>query len=332
MARYNRQTEGLQLVHEFANQVNNRNFLITGPTPGGLGAETATSLAAERPAMIILVGRSQAKAQSTIDAIKSVNADVKVKFVEAELSSLESVRAAAQTILDDNEITKVDVVINNAAVMASPQMQTEDGLDYQLAINHLSHFVLTNKIMPKILAAGPGARIVSVSSSGHRYTGVRFQDPNFTEAGSYKEFASYGQAKTANILYAVELNKRFASRGIDARAYAPTPGSVATNLQVYTKALGDKAIEIYDDAAWKINGISMAQTRIRDPTKTLQQGSASLIRAAIDPNLVKEEGVFIDDANLKTDPKDIKPWAIDPESAEKLWKLSEELVGEKFDI
>ncbi|KAI8950938.1 putative retinol dehydrogenase 12 [Xylaria longipes] len=322
--------DDVELVHEFANQVKNRNFLITGPTPGGLGAETAISLAAEHPAILILVGRSQAKAQPTIDAIKSVNADVKVKFIEAELSSLKSVRSAAQTILDDNEITKIDVVINNAAVMACPQMKTEDGLDYQFAINHLSHFVLTNKIMPKILAAGPGARIVSVSSSGHRFTGVRFHDPNFTEPGSYKEFASYGQAKTANILYAVELNKRLASRGI--HAYAPTPGSVSTNLGVYMKDLGDKAMEILDESAWKINGISLAETFVRDPVKTLQQGSASLIRAAIDPNLINEEGIFINDVNLATDPKDIKSWAMDPELAEECWKLSEKLVGEKFDI
>ncbi|KAI1188744.1 NAD(P)-binding protein [Nemania serpens] len=330
MAAYDRNTNGLDLVHKFADQVENRTFLITGPTPGGLGAETAISLAAERPATIILVGRSQVKAQPTIDAIRDVNTDVKIKFVEAELSSLKSVRAAAQNILDDPEIPKIDVIINNAAVMACPQMQTEDKLDYQFAINHLSDFVLTNRIMPKILAAGPGARIVNVSSSGHRYTGIRFQDPNFTEPGSYKEFASYGQAKTANILYAVELNRRLASRGI--HAYAPTPGSVSTNLQDYMKALGDRTMEVLNDVAFKVNGISIAESRARDPPKSLQQGSASLIRAAIDPTLVDEEGVFIDDSNLTTDPNVIKSWATDPELAKQCWKLSEELVSETFDI
>ncbi|KAI0815949.1 NAD(P)-binding protein [Xylaria sp. FL0064] len=214
--------------------------------------------------------------------------------------------------------------------MACPQMQTEDGLDYQFGINHLSQFVLTNKLMPKILAAAPGARIVNVSSSGHRYTGVRFHDPNFTEPGSYKEFASYGQSKTANILYAVELNKRLGSRGV--HAYAPTPGSVGTNLQSYVAALGDRAMELFEDASQKINGCSIAETRARDPAKTLQQGSASLIRAAIDPNLVNEEGVFLNNANLTTDPTDVRPWATDPELAEKCWALSEQLVGEKFDI
>ncbi|KAI0525979.1 putative retinol dehydrogenase 12 [Xylaria bambusicola] len=330
MSAYDRNTEGLELVHKLANNVKDRNFLITGPTPGGLGAETAISIAAGKPAMIILVGRSQAKAQPTIDAIKAVDPNSKVKFVVAELSSLKSVRTAAQTILNDNEISKIDVVINNAAVMASPQMKTEDGLDYQFEINHLSQFVLTNTIMPKILAAGPGARIVNVTSSGHRYTGVRLHDPNFTEPGSYSEFAGYGQAKTANILYSVELNKRLASRGI--HAYAPHPGSISTNLQVYLQALGGNAMQVLDDASWKVNGCSMEDTRKRDPTKTLQQGCASLIRAAIDSDLVNEEGVFINDVNLTTDPKDVKPWATDPELAEKCWKLSEELVGEKFDI
>ncbi|KAI0406073.1 putative retinol dehydrogenase 12 [Xylaria palmicola] len=330
MGSYDRSTEGLQLVHQFANQVRNRIFLITGPTPGGLGAETAISLAAESPAMIILLGRSQAKAQPTIDAIKAVNARTKVKFVEVELSSLRSVRAAAQAILDDDEIAKVDVVINNAAVMASPYAQTEDGLESQLAIDHLSHFVLANRIMPKILAAAPGARIVSVSSSAHRYTGVRFHDPNFAEPGAYGEFAAYGQAKTANVLFAVALNRRLAPRGV--RAYAPTPGSVATNLQAQVAALGDRAMALFDEAAWRVNGCSIAESRARDPAKTLQQGCASFIRAAIDPDLVNEEGVFIDDTNLTTDPEVVKPWATDSELAEKCWKLSEELVGEKFDF
>lgn len=107
--------------------------------------------------MLIVVGRSAEKAQATIDAIKGVNADVKAKFVEADLTSLKSVRKAAQIIREDTEIAKIDVVINNAAVMATPFKLTEDGLESQLQANHLDHFLLTNKLTPKILAAGPGA-------------------------------------------------------------------------------------------------------------------------------------------------------------------------------
>ncbi|KAI2620059.1 NAD(P)-binding protein [Hypoxylon sp. NC1633] len=329
---YDRNCEGLQLVHKFADQVKGRTFLMTGPTPGGIGAETVTSLAAGSPAMIILVGRSLSKAQATIDAIKAVNANVKTKFVEADLASLKSVRKAARVILDDAEIPKIDVVINNAAVMATPFQLTEDKIELQLQANHLGHFVLTNTIMPKILAAGPGARLVNVSSSGHRYTGVRFEDPNYTEPGSYSEFGSYGQSKSANILYAVGLNKRLAPRGI--RAYAVHPGSISTNLQVHLNSgEQDKVTAMIDEVARKVyGGKSIDEIRLSDPVKTLQQGCGTTIRAALDPTLVREEGVFLMDTHITTDPNMVKPWATDAELAEKLWALSEQLVGEKFVI
>ncbi|KAI1481994.1 NAD(P)-binding protein [Daldinia eschscholtzii] len=331
MPTYDRNTEGLALVHQFADQVKGRTFLLTGPSPGGIGAETVTSLAAESPALLILVGRSPEKVQTVIDAIKNVNPSVKIKFVQADLSSIKSVRKAAQTILDDPEITKIDVVINNAAVMACPFELTEDKLELQFQANHLGHFILTNKIIPKVIAAGPGARIVNLSSSGHRFTGVRFEDPNFTEPGSYSEFASYGQSKSANILYAVALNKRLASRGI--RAYAVHPGSIQTNLQQYVKQMDSAHLaKIMDEAAKKVMGRTLAEQRAADPYKTLQQGCGTTLRAALDPDLVKEEGVFLQNTNLTTDPNEVKEWATDPELAEKLWKLSEDLVGEKFDI
>ncbi|KAI1463111.1 NAD(P)-binding protein [Daldinia caldariorum] len=331
MSTYDRNTEGLALVHQFADEVKGRTFLLTGPSPGGIGAETVISLAAESPALLILVGRSPEKVQTVIDSIKNVNPSVKTKFVQADLSSIKSVRKAAQTILDDPEIAKIDVVINNAAVMATPFELTEDKIELQLHANHLGHFILTNKIAPKVVAAGPGARIVNLSSSGHRYAGVRFEDPNFTEPGSYSEFTSYGQSKSANILYAVALNKRLAARGV--RAYAVHPGSILTNLQHYVKQMdGARLAALMDEAAQKVAGKTLAEYRAADPHKTLQQGCSTTLRAALDPDLVEEEGVFLQDTKLTTDPKAVRDWATDPELAEKLWKLSEDLVGEKFDI
>ncbi|KAI0013860.1 NAD(P)-binding protein [Xylariaceae sp. FL0662B] len=335
MAKFTRDTEGLELVHKFANQVRGRTFLLTGPTPGGLGAESVISLAAESPAMIILVGRSLTKAQPTIDAIKGVDSSIKVKFVEVDLASLRSVRKGAQAILDDSEITHIDVFINNAAVMACPFKRTEDGFEYQFAANHLGHFVLTNKIMPKILAAlrsdRPAPRLVFVASSGHRYTGLRLSDPNFTEPGSYSPINAYGQSKTAMILYAVSLNRRLGSHGI--RTYTLHPGGAATGLQAHAQALtGEQALALFEDASQRINGCSLAESRARDPWKTLQQGCATTVRAALDPDLVREKGVYLEHCNLTMDPKLIKDWATDPELAEKGWALSEELVGEKFDI
>ncbi|KAI0161137.1 NAD(P)-binding protein [Hypoxylon sp. FL1284] len=332
MATYTRETEGLTLVHKFADQVKGRTFLLTGPSPGGIGAETLLSLATESPALLILVGRSAAKAQATVDAIRKVNAGVKTKFVQADFASLRSVRAAAQAILDDAEITKIDVVINNAAVMATPFALTEDKLELQLQSNHLGHFVLTNKILPKVVAAGPGARVVCVSSVGHRMGGVRFEDPNFAEPGAYTSFDSYAQSKSANVLYAVALNRRLlASRGV--RAFAVHPGNIVTNLQDHLNALpADQVAAVYEDVAQRMHGKSFGQLLETDPMKSLQQGCGTTLRAALDPELLREEGVYLSDTVLTSDPAVVKSFATDPEIAEKLWKLSEELVGEKFDI
>ncbi|KAI0165515.1 NAD(P)-binding protein [Xylariaceae sp. FL1272] len=307
---YSRNTLALDLVHEFSGQVKGRSFLLTGPSPGSIGAECVVSLAAEAPAMLILLGRSKVKIQPTIDAVKAVDAKIEIRTVEVELSSLDSVRAAAKTILYDDSITKIDVVINNAGIMACPKKLTRDGIESQFAINHLSHFLLTNLIMPKI--QHPGGRLINVTSSAHRYQGVRFLDPNFSAPDSYSEFGAYGQAKSANILFSVALNQRLAARGV--RAFAPTPGSVHTGLQDHVKALGDRAQALYEEAAWKVSGMSMDKLRQLEPVstwpeghyvKTLQQGSATIIRAALDPNLVYQEGIYVEDANLAI--SDIRP-------------------------
>ncbi|KAK9773548.1 hypothetical protein AB5N19_11023 [Seiridium cardinale] len=330
MAKYDAYTEGLSLVHYFADKVKGRTFLLTGPSKGGIGAETVISLAHGAPAIIILLGRSLDKIQPTIDSIKEINDTIKVKFVKVDLASLSSTRTAAETILADDEIVHIDVVIDNAAVMACAYQKTEDGFELQLAANYLGHFVLTNTIIPKILAAGPGGRIVIVSSSGHRYNPFRSFDPNSDIPGSYGEFAAYGSSKSAMILYAVALNQRLASRGV--HAYGLHPGSISTNLQDHVKALGPAAMDIMDDGSWRVMGMSIAKFRATSPTKTLQQGCATTLRAALDPHLVEEDGVYLEDSNLVTDTRLIKEWASDPELAEKCWKLSEEMVRQKFDF
>ncbi|KAI1458018.1 NAD(P)-binding protein [Annulohypoxylon moriforme] len=218
--------------------------------------------------------------------------------------------------------------------MATPFELTEDGFELQFAASHLGHFVLTNTILPKVLAAGPGARIIPLTSSGHRYSGVRFNDPNFTEPGSYTRYDAYGQAKSAVILYAVALNKRLsASSRTGVRAYAVHPGSIQTNLQSHVmKVPAAELAQMMEDAAERVMGMSIDEYRRTNPWLTLQQGCATTLRAALDPELVEREGVYLQDCELNTDPKWIKEWATDPELAEKLWALSEELVGEKFDV
>ncbi|KAB5535196.1 short-chain dehydrogenase [Coniochaeta sp. 2T2.1] len=332
--KYGFETEGLELVNRFSDQVKDRIFLITGPSAGGIGGETATSLAAGHPAMLILLGRSQSRVQPVIDAITSTSPSTTVKFVQVDLSVLPSVRAAAATILSDPEIPRIDVLINNAAIMASPLARTPEGFESQFASGHLGHFVLTNLLLlPKILAAGTaapggGRRIINVSSVGNRMHPVRWADPNWTEPGSYDPWDAYGQTKTANILFTIALNRRLADAGHtpeEVKAYALHPGSIPSNLQVHL----NRAPELREVAVRKTfrGGPNPIKSR-----KTLQQGCATTLRAALDPGLPGEEGMWLVDAELSTDPTWVESWSLDKGDAERLWELSEGLVGEKFGL
>ena len=158
-------------------RANKNSVLITGPSEGGIGAETATSLAAGSPELLVLAGRSLGKIQPVIDRIKAINPEVRTTFISLDLSSLASVREAAASINDNVE--KIDVLINNAAVMACPYSKTVDGIECQFGTNHVGHFLLTNLIVPKILAAGTGARIVNVSSVSHQEANVNLDDYNY---------------------------------------------------------------------------------------------------------------------------------------------------------
>ncbi|KAK0722111.1 hypothetical protein B0T26DRAFT_749562 [Lasiosphaeria miniovina] len=324
MSNYGSHTNGTELVSDFSARVDGRTFLITGPSQGGIGAETAVSLAHAKPAMLILLGRSLERIQPVIDAVRALNTSVQVKFVLVDLASLDSVREAADTILADASIPHIDVVINNAALMACPFELSKDGLEMQLAAGFLGHFVLTNRLLPKILAAPPGARIVNVSSIGNRAGGIRWDDPNFTAEtpDKYDTWAAYGQAKTACVLYSIELNRRLSKSTPGVRSYSLNPGAVGTNLG---RTLTPELIRI---ATIRI----MGREDYMPAFKTLQQGCATTLRAALDPTLEAEDGVYLNDCQLTTDPAWIAPWALDAAAAPRLWALAEGLVGEKFDI
>jgi NAD(P)-dependent dehydrogenase (short-subunit alcohol dehydrogenase family) len=151
--------------------------LITGPSEGGIGAETALTLAVGSPKLIILAGRSLSKIKPVIDNINSAHPNVATTYIPLDLGSQASVRQAATAI--SASVEKIDIVINNAAIMACPFSKTEDGIESQFGTNYIGHFLLTNLLMEKILAAGHGSRIVNVSSSAHRMADVRIDDWNF---------------------------------------------------------------------------------------------------------------------------------------------------------
>ncbi|KAF8850679.1 NAD(P)-binding protein, partial [Acephala macrosclerotiorum] len=321
MVDFNINTEGIEVVKAFPTQVSGKTFLITGPSEGGVGAETALSLARGSPSNLLLLGRDIAKIQPIIDAIAKLNSSVAAKFVPIDLTSFSSVRTAASTILSDASIPKIDYLINNAAIMAAPYSLTTDGFESHLQTNHLSHFLLTNLLLSGSKLS-PDAKIINVSSAGHMSSDIRYESTDFEKGEKYVQWYAYGQSKTANLLFTTELNKRFKEKGLGMKAFSPTPGAVDSKLQRFvTEEMREQGMK-----AWLAAG--------RGPMirKSLQQGCACYLRAALDPSLLEQDLVFIDNCQpVGVSPTELSAYAVDEENAKKLWALSEEMVGEKFE-
>lgn len=203
--------------------------------------------------------------------------------------------------------------------MACPFTKTVDGIESQFGINYLGHFLLTNLIMPKILAAGPGARIVSVSSSTHRMADIYLDDLTYASGRPYTPFQAYGEAKTAIILFSLALASRLRDKHI--YSYSLHPGSISTHLQKHMNP------DLYQDAYALIKaktGKDFEGAKLKD----LQAGCSTTLVAALDPAIENQSGAYLEDCQIA----EPEPYALDLEKAEKLWSLSEGLVGEKFDF
>lgn len=317
MSPFNKSTTAEEVTSAFSSSIKNCTLLITGTSAGGIGAYIATSLAAHSPAHLILFARSAAKVEPVISSIAATDPSIKVTFISCELADRDSVHKAAATILDDPAIPHIDVIINNAGLMTLPEYTTDSaGVELQLSANHLGPFLLTNLLLPKLAAAGPEARVVNVSSDGHKLSPFRFEDWNFSGGKTYDGWTAYGQTKTANILFTVEL----ARRGIT--AFAAHPGVIlTTNLGRHLDLSGDpfKQLEI---VGLKNTGVKFAIGE----QKTVSQGAAAVLVPALDPKLKEVSGAYFEDCQVAK----AAPYSQDAEAARKLWALSEELVGEKF--
>jgi len=236
------------------------------------------------------------------------------------------VRACADQLLAEGE--PFDVVIANAGVMATPFGHTADGFETQFGTNHLGHFVLVNSIARLLRAGG---RLINLSSAGHRYSNVDLEDPNF-EHTPYEPFVAYGRSKTANILFAVEFDRRHKSRGI--RAAAVHPGGIQTELSRYVEpGRLEKLVE-------QINQQLAAEGKPAFKLKTVPQGAATSVWAAV-VAAADEIGARYcenchvgktvpDDATITAVSEGVRGYALDPKNADALWKKSEEMVGESF--
>ncbi|EGN99803.1 hypothetical protein SERLA73DRAFT_52897 [Serpula lacrymans var. lacrymans S7.3] len=315
LTKFGFSSTGDEVVQTFPDRVKGKIIVITGPSPGGIGAETAISLAKASPALLLLAGRAESKISPLIQEIQSKYPAVATKFIKLDLGSQASVRSAATEI--NSSVERIDILINNAAVMVCPYGKTEDGIETQFGTNHIGHFLLTNLLMNKILNAGLGARIVNVSSSAHRSGEMRFNDWNFEDGKVYNEWEAYGQSKTANILFSVALAKKLKNKGIF--SYSLHPGFYVTD-------------SILADGLARAVAAEAKAGRVfeRAPQKTTQQGCSTTLVAALDPALEGHNGTFLWDGDIAEN----KPpeGATNEENAERLWKLSEDLVGEKFSI
>ncbi|QZD87330.1 SDR family NAD(P)-dependent oxidoreductase [Qipengyuania psychrotolerans] len=297
-----------------------RTALITGGY-SGLGRETARAMAA-KGAHVILSGRDETKlAEAAAQIAEETGA--KVETLACDLASLDSVRKAAAEA--NERFDKIDLLINNAGVMACDQAQTADGFEMQFGTNHLGHFVLANHLVP-LLEKGEDARIVNLSSRGHHIAPVDFDDPNF-ESRDYDKWVSYGQSKTANVLFAVGLENRLADKGI--HAYSLHPGGIMTNLSRHMSQQ-DMA-----DLMERIRKNAEAAGQTPEPFKTIPQGAATTCWAATADELQGAGGLYCENCHVADQDDEspsggVRSYAIDPDNAERLWSISEEMVGETF--
>ena len=298
-----------------------KRILVTGAS-AGLGVETARTLAAHG-AQVVGAVRDLHKAHAATEQVRTQAANGGgLELVELDLASLASVRACADALLAADQ--PFDLVIANAGVMACPKGQTTDGFETQFGTNHLGHFVLVNRIAGLLRA---GSRLVNLASSGHRFSDVDLDDPNF-EHTPYTEFGAYGRSKTANILFAVEFDRRHRMDGV--RAVAVHPGGIQTEL---ARHMQPGAIERMIE---QINATSAAAGAPAFSWKTIPQGAATSVWAGIVAAADQVGGQYCEDCHVaeRAEGSDIRSgvraYALDPAHAQALWARSEELVGERF--
>ena len=300
-----------------------KRVLVTGVS-AGLGVETARALVAHG-ADVVGAARDLAKAKRATSHVRAeAGRGGSFQLVELDLASLRSVRACAAALIA--QCLPFDVVIANAGVMRTPFGHTEDGFETQFGTNHLGHFVFVNRIASLI---APGGRFVSVSSAGHRYSDVELDDPGF-ERTPYDPMIAYGRSKTANILFAVEFDRRHKARGV--RATALHPGGIMTELGRHMQP-GE-----IDALLAQVNAQQAAAGKPPYQMKTIPQGAATSVWAGFVGPADDVGGRYCENCHVSdvtegpitAASEGVRPYALNAEHAKALWAKSEEMVGERF--
>ncbi|UWE09911.1 SDR family NAD(P)-dependent oxidoreductase [Actinacidiphila bryophytorum] len=281
--------------------------LVTGGY-SGIGLETTRALA-KAGAHVVVPARRPETAAEALAGIDGVEVD------RLDLGDLDSVRDFADRFLATGR--GIDIVINSAGIMACPETRVGPGWEAQFATNHLGHYALVNRLWPAIERGG--GRVVAVSSGGHRLSSIRWGDVQFEQ--DYDKWQAYGQAKTANVLFARHLDTLAAGRGV--RAFALHPGGILTPLQRHLPKSEMVALGWIDEDGKPV-----------DPTgfKSPEEGAATQVWAATSPALDGLGGVYLEDCDIAVPAEGdtrggVRDYAVDPEQAARLWALSAELTG-----
>ncbi|HEX8393818.1 MAG TPA: SDR family NAD(P)-dependent oxidoreductase [Longimicrobium sp.] len=288
--------------------------IVTGAA-SGIGVETARALAGAG-AEVTLAVRDTVAGRRVADDIQATTGNPRVHVAALELGDRAGIAAFAQSWSGP-----LHLLVNNAGVMALPEGKTAEGWDPQFAINHLGHFALTLGLRRALAQAG-GARVVSVSSSAHQRSPVIFDDLHFAFR-PYDAWAAYGQAKTANVLFSVEVTRRWADDGITSNALMP--GAILTNLQRHTTAEEMRRLR---------GGVEIDPENLPPGWKNTEQGAATSVLLATSPLLEGIGGRYFVDCNeaetvaaRTSDMSGVAPYALDPANAERLWATSLAMLG-----
>ncbi|MHA7873255.1 MAG: SDR family NAD(P)-dependent oxidoreductase, partial [Hyphococcus sp.] len=267
-------------------------------------------------ATVITPARDCAKAKDNLS-----KAGIEAEVRAMDLSDLASVQAFAADVVGGRE--KIDILINNAGIMACPETRVGPGWEAQFATNHIGHFVLTKELTP-YLANAEGARVVSLSSVGHRRSDIKWEDPHFSE-NPYDKWQAYAQSKTANALFARELNRRLIDHGV--QAFSVHPGGIMTPLQRHLSK--DEMIA----AGW-IDESGEVSEQAKPIFKSPEQGCATTLWCATSPHLTDRGGEYCEDCDIAQLADDnspryrhVAPWAADDDAAARLWALTEDMVS-----
>lgn len=293
--------------------------IVTGGY-SGIGVETTRALS-EAGATVVVPVRTPAKAEANLAGI------ARVELAPLDLLDPASIDRFAAAFVESGR--PLHILINSAGVMAAPLARDARGYEVQFSANHLGHFQLAARLWPALVRA-KGARVIAVSSRGHRFAPVDFADPNF-ERRDYDKWKAYGQSKTANALFALELDRRGQQAGV--RAFSLHPGAIITDLVRHLTDDDFKAFGItrHSDGSMDVSAESQRTF------KTVEQGAATSVWCATGPQLSGMGGVYCEDCDIAAEvpeghqgPTGVWPWACDPQAAEQLWALSEKLTGCSF--